>query len=401
MSKKPSVCIGINKIPIRSVGEVSIAFKIGSPARVFRSRFLIIENLIHPIVLGLPFLRENRAVLSFERDELYFGQTVAPLRQIGPPPKPPPLHVAAFESVTLKPWSRNWIRVYLTGTGRLAEEIGTVQNLYVRPFSAETNVDVPQIAAHTVIDTSEPTCLVEVMNVWPHPINIHRNTPVGLVDTINPEIVEVPAGTVDQSRTAERDPDETEYKTPVPSAQVLSSVFPAGPVPAQADPREEVPTSKQAPPVVTPESGGKDRRDDAESTPHTAAFSDVPLSSCSCKSSSKGIEVEDIEEDPLDESFPVNNGDVEGDAILEGVDKLFGATDAAKDDDPVPGLVDEEDDVKERGKSKNPFELNTSGLVFSEKNRAKFLISATAISTSFRLPRRIWEKQIWSIMRSN
>ena len=255
LNRKPSVCIGINKIPIRSVGEVSISFKIGSPARVFRSRFLIIENLIHPIVLGLPFLRESRAILSFEKDAIFFGDTAAPLRQIGPPPKPPPLHVAAFESVTLQPWSRNWIRVYLTGTGLLSDELKTTQNLYIRPFSAETNVDVPQIAAHTIIDTSQPTCLVEVMNVWPHPINIHRNSPVGLVDTINPEIVELPTDTEKPPPSPPpADNDVTHLKTVVESE--LTPHTSAKPFAAQESPRDHTPKSAKALPRVPAESIG-------------------------------------------------------------------------------------------------------------------------------------------------
>ena len=74
---RPSVCIGINKIPIRSSGEVSIDFSMGSPAKTFRANFAIIPNLIHPIVIGLPFLREQRAILSFENDAFYFGDCEA------------------------------------------------------------------------------------------------------------------------------------------------------------------------------------------------------------------------------------------------------------------------------------------------------------------------------------
>ena len=65
LHKNPSVCIGINKIPIRSVGEASILFSIGSPTRVFRARFLIIENLtcnyeyVHIDFLSIQYFLSN------------------------------------------------------------------------------------------------------------------------------------------------------------------------------------------------------------------------------------------------------------------------------------------------------------------------------------------------------
>ena len=270
LNKSPSVCIGINKLPIRSVGEVSIAFKIGSPAKAFCTRFFVIENLIHPIVLGLPFLRENRAILSFEKDSIFFGETVTHLRQIGPPPKPPPLHVAAFESVTLQPWSRNWIRVYLTGTGRLEHEMNETQNLYIRPFSPETNVDVPQIAAHSIIDTSQPTCLVEVMNVWPHPINIHRDSPVGLVDTINPEIVYL-SKQQQQTTTNEQDEHHTQVKV------VAQDDPPPDPTPGKPSVAQPAPEVNSQNPLGATASVGTNPLGKSYTVQHIRPFTHAPI----------------------------------------------------------------------------------------------------------------------------
>ena len=203
---RAAVCVSINKLPVRSSGEVMIDFSMGNPARQFRAKFLVIESLIHPIVLGLPFLREQRGIISFEHDAVFFGDCMTPLWQTPPPPKPPPLHVAAFESVTIPAWSRSLIPVYLTGTGRLEEEMNKVQNFYIRPFASETSVDVPQIAAHAIIDSSKPISMVEVMNVWPNPINITKDMPVGLVDTINPEIAELPNGVEKRQAEASLEP---------------------------------------------------------------------------------------------------------------------------------------------------------------------------------------------------
>ena len=120
---RPAVCVGINKLPVRSCGEVLIEFNMGYPARTFKASFAIIENLIHPLVIGLPFLRENRAILDLDKDIMHLGDSKIALRQNLPMAKPPPLHVAAFESTTLPPWSKSLVKVYLKGTGRKPEEM--------------------------------------------------------------------------------------------------------------------------------------------------------------------------------------------------------------------------------------------------------------------------------------
>ena len=191
MHTHPTVCVGINKLPVKSCGEVLIEFNMGWPSKTFKARFNVIDDLIHPIVIGLPFLRENRAILDLDREVVYFGDCAVALRQNVAPAKPPPLHVAAFEAKTLPPWSKNLVKVYLKGTGRTVEEMNKTQNLYVRPFTAETNVEIPQIASHTVLDTSKDVVEVEVLNLWPHPVNVAQDMPIGLVETINPEMREI------------------------------------------------------------------------------------------------------------------------------------------------------------------------------------------------------------------
>ena len=46
-----------------------------NPPKLFREEFHIIETLIHPIVVGLPFLQKHRAILSLERDLLFIGDS--------------------------------------------------------------------------------------------------------------------------------------------------------------------------------------------------------------------------------------------------------------------------------------------------------------------------------------
>jgi len=154
--------------------------------------FNVIEGLIHPLVLGLSFLKQNKAIMSFDEDTIYMGDTKVVLRQSPPTPCPPPPHLAAFQSVTLPPLSRNLVEVYLAGTNLkdLLPEKGEPVSAYVRPFAPETCHDVPQIAAHSIIDPRQKRMTLELLNIWPHPVNVAVDSPVALVDTINPEIKE-------------------------------------------------------------------------------------------------------------------------------------------------------------------------------------------------------------------
>ena len=205
ISFKPSVCMGINKTPVRVLGRILLDIRFKGPGhkesyppRLFREEFHIIENLIHPIVIGLPFLQKHKATLSFERGSLFVGNDGIPMAQAPPITELPPPHLAAFQSCTIPAFSRSCVNVYLTGNSGLFDA-ETTQSLYVRPFFAECSKDVPQVAVHTVVDPRNEVMVVEVINSWPSPINIDVNTPIALVDSINPEIrsVEVPPPTAE------------------------------------------------------------------------------------------------------------------------------------------------------------------------------------------------------------
>ena len=365
---------------------------------------------------------------------------MTPLWQTPPPPKPPPLHVAAFESVTIPAWSRSLIPVYLTGTGRLEEEMNKVQNFYIRPFASETSVDVPQIAAHAIIDSSKPVSMVEVMNVWPNPINITKDMPVGLVDTINPEIAELPNGTekgqVEASlepRTLPPDrktdshmlatPTDLEALTDPPTGADLSAI--------QGDLSDT--RTRCGPPlgihntdpdITSPKAVRLARRPQVTETVQTEEKSEVddqrtdcliqthafstPFTDTPPPESPKpkgGVEMEDLIEHPDDERIPTNNlGMDESEIIMiETSDETppvmeLGANEC-REEEEVPGLIDAEDEDRgededgreeqKEKKEKNPFELNMSGMMFTGENKQKFLdlcekykdIFATSVST--------------------
>ena len=414
---RPAVCMGINRIPIRSAGEVLITFSMGCPAKTFRARFSIIENLIHPIVLGLPFMREQRAILSFENDTIYFGDCSIPIRQSAPPKKPPPLHVAAYESVTLPPWSRSRVQVYLTGTGLKRHEQDTVQNLYVRPFTQETDMDLPQVAAHTIIDTSQPTCVIEVLNIWPNPINVHKDMPLGLVDTINPEIVPLSSLEAWPSASAESGQKESsvnpamsetqenagfEEMPPEKLVQFLGhteskptqKVRPSKPQdslqPHFTTPYTDTPPptpvhnhatfgDKEMPPEKLVQFLGHTERmptqkvhpfDTSHTHPvYTPPFTDSPTPSI--RLNQGWVKMEEMDDFPMDEPTPCNNSsDLTGDCVLEDLSSLFAVVEEQDEVPPLIDVTDEEDE--ERNVPDDSFKVNTEGIVFTGENLAKF-----------------------------
>ena len=131
--------MGINKIPVRVIAKALIEFNIknennpNQPDIKFREEFNIIQNLVHPLVVGLPFLQKHKAVLSFENNEIYIGNFSFPL---GQPPRMvevAPPHMAAFENVTIQPHSKMLINTYLTGNQGLFNK-ERAEALYVHPF---------------------------------------------------------------------------------------------------------------------------------------------------------------------------------------------------------------------------------------------------------------------------
>ena len=57
ISSSPSVCIGINRTPVRVIGKILLEFQVKQQNEfngnvTFREEFNIIEQLVHPIVIG-------------------------------------------------------------------------------------------------------------------------------------------------------------------------------------------------------------------------------------------------------------------------------------------------------------------------------------------------------------
>ena len=321
LSVTPNVCVGINKIPVRIIAKALIEFSIknennpNQPDIKFREEFNIIQNLVHPLVVGLPFLQKHKAILSFENNEIYIGNFSFPL---GQPPRMvevAPPHMAAFENVTIQPHSKMLINTYLTGNQGLFDK-ERAEALYVRPFHTECNRDVPHMTPHTIINPKENISVLEVMNVWDFPINISVDTPIALVEAVNPTIQ------IDEDANAT-------------GGGNAATVDAAGDV---INPSKEPPPPTDAPPDVPPSTDEpRPHTNDPPSTPAAAAFSlsfnaaspaapEAPPTTpdseeAEIKRGFDEIMVEVVEEDDDEEAQPCNNFDesYSGDAVMEEI----------------------------------------------------------------------------------
>ena len=111
ISTVPTVCVGINKVPVKIHGKVLLDFKFkhknGPGHTLFREEFNLVENLIHPVVIGLPFLQKHKAILSFERDSIFMADREYSLGKVNGERELPPPHLALFDAVTIPPFVQN------------------------------------------------------------------------------------------------------------------------------------------------------------------------------------------------------------------------------------------------------------------------------------------------------
>ena len=98
---------------MRIIGRILLTFDIGEPLTGFRAELSVVEGLVHPIVLGLAFLRRVKASILFGEDTMMIDQCKVVLS--APPPSPPPPHLAVFNPVTLQPGEMKDVDVYMSG----------------------------------------------------------------------------------------------------------------------------------------------------------------------------------------------------------------------------------------------------------------------------------------------
>ena len=265
-------------------------------------------------------------------------------------PSPPPPHLAAFEPRTIPPMSRAFINVYLTGD-QSQIDMSVAEALYVRPFYAETAKDVPQIAAHCLVDPRKKVMSVEIVNVWPTPITVEVDSPVAIVDTVNPDLKFIPQPKLN-ANTVKREGDGLE-----------------GDVAAWWNWEGVEETENVAIPMPAPFTTPKTEPPPTEV--HISPPTEVP----------KPVAMETIEEYPEDEARPTNNfeaADGREDVILEEIELEkdpkppdYSATnDFLPTKDPIPDLCEESPD--EEGKEAE-FKINLEGCVFEGEMRERFI----------------------------
>ena len=381
ITRTPSVCVGINKMPVKIQGKIMLDFSFENEQQQrmsFREEFNLIENLINPVVIGLPFLQKHKAILSFERKMFFIRDMGFPLGQIDNMSDLPPPHLALFETITIPPLSSTFTNTFLAGNQGLIDH-EKAKSLYVRPFHNECSKDVPHMAPHAIVDPKRKLIPLELINVWPYPITITSTTPVALVDTVNPEFSkdgDVEAVPTVSSTSLDEGPvylaEELANQSLFGSAdrsslgECVSGVV------------ESPLTQGFSGPIVDP----TDRPPNASTRWKPmddglwVRFATIPLRPS----------MEEIFETPADEASPMNNfapGEA-GIRILEEIfdgddadepvpDLVYGEGDEDDEDEFVPELIDEDDDDEEVVNSDpNVLKINKKGCVFTGDNRKKF-----------------------------
>ena len=103
----------------------------------------------------------------------------------------------------------------------------TRQCLYVRPFTAECEVNALQMLGHGLVYPRQGM-YVRVYNAWPNPINLAPGLPVALVDTVNPDVAPIP----DEPKLDDPNPEPDASMNGPPSPQA----FPHDSIPAPPPP---------------------------------------------------------------------------------------------------------------------------------------------------------------------
>ena len=147
------------------------------------------HNLIHPLLLGVDFLKKNKAILNFGNDTITLENRIS--TRICRPQwhNPTPTHLATAEEVTLDPYSCTLIKTSLGGPDpriRLTGEAPTTMT--VRPLAGDHEMELPVIAAWGIVDLKQDKYFIEVMNPCPEPLTIPVGVPMAMAENYDAEI---------------------------------------------------------------------------------------------------------------------------------------------------------------------------------------------------------------------
>ena len=152
--REPRICVSVNKTPLRS--PYSLLLPIHIERGVVHQELHVIPNLIHPLLLGVDFLKKNKAILNFGNDTITLENRIS--TRICRPQwhNPTPTHLATAEEVTLDPYSCTLIKTSLGGPDpriRLTGEAPTTMT--VRPLAGDHEMELPVIAAWGIVDLKQ------------------------------------------------------------------------------------------------------------------------------------------------------------------------------------------------------------------------------------------------------
>ena len=197
----PKICVSVNGKPLKSLFTVNLPINLKG-GRCIHHQFEVIDNLIHPALLGTDFLKLQEAKLDFSRNSLQLGNDFLQfdLAEWSPPL---PAHLVAFEDSVLPPNSISVIKAELAGDNPTL--VSKVDHLLIAPLC--TNFESDFLASYSVIDPSAPTIWVEVLNPLDKPIHLPAGQPVANVEGVNSEL-----HATDMHRDLKRMPSDIDIK---------------------------------------------------------------------------------------------------------------------------------------------------------------------------------------------
>jgi hypothetical protein len=141
-------------------------------------------------LLGLNFLKRNRAIVNFDTDELIVKDEKIPL---GRPAwnNLAPTHLTAQEETILEPESYTLIKTQIAGPNPcLQPDNERPKSLLIRTLNNDHDLELPILAPWAVIDPYQTEIWIEVMNPGSKPTRIPQGWPVAMVVLEDPELKE-------------------------------------------------------------------------------------------------------------------------------------------------------------------------------------------------------------------
>ena len=187
---------GVNGEPVVTLGVAEILFKIGG--LTFAHEFIILRGLIHPMLLGMDFLRKCKAKidvgdaprvqLSHPSGKFAFASFIKSM----PKRKPLP-HIALVKEVEIPPMSYCYADAYVANVESITAPISEKPERLLGITSVQKENDFFDpgfLLRDAVVPSNAEVFKVELMNPWEKPIKIADDTPVGAIFDYDCEVRE-------------------------------------------------------------------------------------------------------------------------------------------------------------------------------------------------------------------